>query len=450
MKPILIIVFALAAFTFQGCTGFVDDVPVVSFHNGNALLPKITFKTADSAQVYIEYWPTNQPGSVQTSTLSTGKTHEIILLNVTEETDYNYAVSAKGESDRTDAFSFTTGKVPARVCRIQKDLIDTTQFTGYILVRKTTSPGADAMFNNRGELVWYHQYDTAVRRGFNWTGKQSVLSIYDSAEIMEVDLYGNKMRHLDLEQLNIPNKIHHDILFNEKNQIVTLTLDSVRMDLRKLGGQKNQAVRADGILVLSGDGQKVWEWNLLQKTNPVSLRTGKFDFKHSWGHANSLTIDADGNYVVSFKDFDQIWKINSVDGSIMWKLGKGGDFDMNPDDYFISQHSVHFNKDRELMIYDNGNQATRPNSRVLSFKLDEKAMKAETRIKTVLPLKLSAYRMSSAAMIDSDKYLVCTTKPRGPIAVVNGKGDVLWQVTVDSRSYRAYYLEDPFGEKQKK
>lgn len=437
--------FALfVAILLSGCAGFIRNDPKVTFLHENALLPNIQFETGDDEQVRVEYWPEAQPANRQSSSVSQGRSHSIPLFNLRERTVYNYWVVRADSSRKSKMYGFITGEVPEKAFKPTRDKIDSTLFPGYILVRRLSGSGADAILNNRGEVVWYHLYDKPVRRAFSWTNHQSILSTYDSAEIVEVDLAGNQVLDLDLEKLKIPNKLHHEIAYNPKGDIATLTLDSARMDLRKFGGTRDQMLRADGLVVIDKQGKKVWEWNLLQQTNPLTFDGGPFELKESWGHANSFAVDADGNYLISFRDFDQIWKINAVDGSVIWKFGKNGDFEMDPDSYFIKQHSVHFNKKGELMMFDNGSAGKRPNSRVLCFRLDEKNRKAETTVKVILPMELSGYRMCSAEYIADGKYLVCITRRGGVVAVVNDAGEILWKVILKAPSYRAYYLEHPF------
>jgi arylsulfate sulfotransferase len=445
MKYVFNLSILFLALLFEGCSSFIIDDPEVSFYQGNVLLPTIKFETKETVPVYIEYWPEHFPHKLQRSKTSESAHHSITLFNVTQLTKYNFVIYT-ADKQKSDVLSFTTGEVPERAFKVSKDLIDTTQFNGFLLVRRLYKSGADAIINNKGEIVWYHLYDTIVRRAFTWTDHQSILSIYDSAQIVEIDLLGNRILDLKLEQLKVDNKLHHEILYNSKQQIVALTLDSAEVDLQKFGGKKKQNLRADGIIVLNNKGEKIWDWNLLQKTNPLAFDIGPFNLKESWGHANSFAIADDGNYVVSFRDFSQVWKINSIDGSIMWKLGKNGDFEIDSDSYFIWQHSVYFNKRGELMMFDNGSKAARPNSRVLSFTLDEKNMKAKTIVNVELPLELSAYRMCSAELIEEGKYLVCTTRKGGTLSVVNDRGDILWKVSLSTPSYRAYYLYNPFDQ----
>ena len=426
--------------------GCKDNItPQVSFHNNNVLLPAIEFTTPDDVEAYIKYWPAHNPSRLQQSTKTKGKNHRIVLLNLKEATEYKYQIYTSSPEKIDDVFSFQTATLPEEVTQTKKVVIDTMQFKGFALVRRLAPKGVDVIIDNEGDVVWYHLYDTVVRRPFVWTSRNTILSIYDSAQIVEYDVYGNKLLDIKLEDHGIPNMIHHDAVFNSTGDIVSLTHDSLKMDLRKFGYAKDRYIRADGIVVLTTDAKKIWEWNLFSVYNPLDHPEKKINLKQSVGHANSIAIDKDGHYLVSFREFSQVWKINSTDGSVIWKLGKDADFKMEEDAYFIKQHAICFNDAGELMMFDNGEKKTRPNSRVLSFKLNEKTMEAGVRANVVLPLELSADKMCSAVTVSDGKYLVCTSKKNGIISVVDDDGKILWRVDLTRPSYRAYYLPDPFA-----
>jgi arylsulfate sulfotransferase len=427
----------------SACSPVEKVEPEISFLDDNALLLQIRFETTDSAEFMISYWPVNKPHRIQNSPMSYGTDHNIILMNLKPATQYDFIISNKSSGNKSKPFSFETKALPADITSTDKHTVDTTQFNGFILVRGLAPKGADVIIDNEGDVVWYHQYDKVVRRPFSWTKDNTILSIYDSADIVEYDLKGKQLLNLRLEEKDIQHKLHHDIVFSDVGNIVTLTHDSLKMDLRKLGGNKNQYLRADGILVLTPAGKIEWVWNLLQTIDPLKLDPRLVDI-NSLGHANSIAIDRDGHYLVSFRDFSQIWKINSKDGSVIWKLGEGGDLKMDRDAFFIRQHSAFVDAAGDLMLFDNGDRKNRPYSRILSFSINETTRVAKTKVNIKLNSELSADKMCSVEQLEDEKFLVCTTKRNGIISVVDGEGNVLWKVNLTKPSYRAYYLRNPF------
>ncbi|MCK6616074.1 MAG: aryl-sulfate sulfotransferase [Cyclobacteriaceae bacterium] len=437
-------VLLMLALITWACQSSWHSDPQVTFAKNNVLRPHIRFNSMDSVSAFIEYWPVHNRSLKQATKASWGKHHEIILVNLKPNTQYAYRLVDERNPVNSEEYTFKTDSVPEHILRVKKDSIDTTLFKEYILIRRFFKQGADVLIDGDGDIVWYHEYDTAVRRAFSWTKSNTILSIYDSARIMEIDLKGNVILDHDLEKLGLPYKVHHEVFYDPAGNIVTITHDSTRYDLRKFGGEKNQYLTADGILVLSKEGKIIWKWNLLQVEDPLKFK-GKINLKENWGHANSIALDGDGNYLISFRDFNQVWKIDKNSGKVMWKFGENGTI-MPPQSLynFIRQHSIHFNARGELMMFDNGELKTRPNSRILSFQIDERENSAKPVIHVELPRALSSYRMCSAEMIDEGKYLVCTTRKDATVTVVNDSGNILWKVTTDNASYRAYYIQNPF------
>ena len=59
-------------------------------------------------------------------------------------------------------------------------------------------------------------------------------------------------------------------------------------------------VFTDGILVLNRNGDRVWSWIVTDVQNPM-LDSDIKNKQKDWGHANSLDVDSDGHYLVSWR-----------------------------------------------------------------------------------------------------------------------------------------------------
>jgi hypothetical protein len=96
-------------------------------------------------------------------------------------------------------------------------------------------------------------------------------------------------------------------------------------------------------------------------------------------HPNSLEIDADGNYVVSFRQTDEVMKIDSGTGAVLWRFGGPHDqfrLEGDPLGGFSGQHSVRVLPGGHLLLFDNGLRLDPPESRGVEYALDTKAMTA--------------------------------------------------------------------------
>lgn len=108
-------------------------------------------------------------------------------------------------------------------------------------------------------------------------------------------------------------------------------------------------------------------------------KEGTFDartYNSAWNyfHINSIDKDDEGNYLISARHYNAIFKINGTDGEIIWQLGgrNGSDFDIPSSMNFAFQHDARFqyhSPDREIeciSFFDNSAYST-PGTEVSPF-----------------------------------------------------------------------------------
>ena len=156
-----------------------------------------------------------------------------------------------------------------------------------------------------------------------------------------------------------------------------------------------------------------------------------------WMHANSLFIDADGNYIISFYNNGQIWKVNATNKKVMWKFGKGGDFRLAGNAMFDQGHAVHINKQHNLMLFDNGTSKKR--SQILAFSLNEVSKQVSLKLRTQLQEGNFTDRMGSAYLINDSTILTCISK-QNQVLLTNLNGDVLWHMMCANTPYRVEFV----------
>jgi len=159
-------------------------------------------------------------------------------------------------------------------------------------------------------------------------------------------------------------------------------------------------------------------------------------FKKDWGHANALFIDKDGHYLISWRDFNEVWKINNTTGNIIWKYGVNSIND--PEHKFYSQHHIQINMDGDYMLFDNGFARSRKTSRAVMFKEVDGNLH-NTGIIT-LPDSLFSQKQGSVVQFEKDRFLFSSPMNKF-LAVTNREGDILWLAKSEHGFYRAYYLD---------
>lgn len=161
---------------------------------------------------------------------------------------------------------------------------------------------------------------------------------------------------------------------------------------------------------------------------------------HDYAHLNSIFVDPnDNNLILSFRNFDQIIKINRSSGNIMWKLGgKQSDFPLTSDKTFLRQHHATLTDGgKTLMFLDNGEDAIRRSSRILEFKLDETAKQVMAFKAYDLPDQIFCQYMGSVQKRGNTYFVGTGTGNR--IVEFNWVTDeVLLNKTLPNSSYRAF------------
>lgn len=144
---------------------------------------------------------------------------------------------------------------------------------------------------------------------------------------------------------------------------------------------------APGVKVLAciiqevNNGQVVFQWNGAKYPELYAASEENNDFTdasaaHDYMHLNSICIDStDQNLIVSFRNLNEIVKLNRQTGDIIWRLGGNrSDYPQTPDELFLRQHFPRLIENGQTLIFvDNGLENVRPYSRILEFQLDQNA-----------------------------------------------------------------------------
>lgn len=424
----------------QGCgaPGSVTDL-IIDLHN--ATRAKIQFKTVVETSASIEFWHMKNGDHFEVSETSEGYHHEIVLLNLKPATTYSYVLKIRKNNKflRAAEGTFHTDSLPGYLPSLDLIHNEGNVFSGFILIRNVQPPGQQILINNLGEIVWYQVFDTTLFRPFSWTDQQSILALKSDREIHEFNLKGDSIFNLKYGEGGFTELLHHEILRDQDRNIISLTRNDQLFDLSLRGGDEADTIKGDGILRLDSMGNKIWYWDIFEFIDPLQDEN-IMDTKADWSHANSLSIAADGNYLISFRHFNQVWKINSKTGRIIWKLGENGDFSIRDEQVFYLQHSAHINSLGEIMLFDNGGPE-RFTSRAVSFKLDTINHRViDGKINVFLPKSLFSFKQGSAYLIDGDKVLICSSIKKS-ILVTDLEGQILWQLNLSESVYRADYVD---------
>ncbi|MDQ0637533.1 arylsulfate sulfotransferase [Pedobacter sp. W3I1] len=451
LKPVVLLVML----AFYGCyQGEGIKEIKVGLHNNNVLKIQIDVLANSNTDAYIEYWPDKLADAQREATsLSKNKrNHKFVLCNIIPKTSYAYQIITvkNGAKNASKTYTFVSNDLPEwlkdqfKAKSADDKLIPKELKNGLILVNKRYSPGMAYLVDYKGRLRWYHMVDNVGFKVINFTKDKTLLSILGGndeptsygSQILELNLEGDTILYLKKGQGDFKQTIHHEILKNKKGELVTLFVDQKITDLSHIGGSKQDTINGDGILVMDSKGKQVWKWSVFDSLDPFSDQS-LLKTKKDWMHANSLNYDKDGNYIISFYNNGQIWKIDAKTGKVIWKFGKGGNIKMPAHTDFSQAHAVHINAEGNLMFFDNGIEKHR--SGAYAFKLNEQKQSASLDMHIQLPPQIYNDRMGSAYMINKENILCCSSK-RHIVVLTDRKGVLLWTMEASVPAYRGIFV----------
>ena len=427
----------------------------VGLHNDNKLKIQLDISTSENAKVYAAYWPDTAGinAKIITPVSENDTAHHLILCNILPQTKYSYQIITNNgiTTDTSKIYSFVSEPLPMwmqdqfKTDNRYQSILPGEFKNGLMLLNKRDAPGIMYLVDYKGRIRWYHTVDGEGCKVIHFTKQKTILAILGTndeptsygSQILEVNLYGDTVLYLKKGQGDFQQTIHHEILKNDSGQLVTIFVDKRIIDLSSVGGSKKDTVEGDGILVMNKDGKQISRWSVFDVLDPLkdnSILKNKKD----WVHANSLNYDKDSNYIISFYNIGQIWKVNAHTGKVMWKLGKGGDIAMPAECNFTQSHTVHLDPWGNVLFFDNGVQKRQ--SEVFAMKMNEQAKTSQVALHIKLPKEVYNGRMGSAYMINDTSILCCCSKKHITL-LTDRKGVLLWTMEAAIPSYRAEFLK---------
>lgn len=203
--------------------------------------------------------------------------------------------------------------------------------------------------------------------------------------VREVDLAGNTVRQLTMDQLNQSlasagfhdsdgspyqlKSFHHNVLALPNGHWVLLA--AYPKNFTNLPGYPGTtSVLGDVLVDVDQNFKPDWVWSSFDH---LDINRHPMNFP-DWTHSNDMLYSSDDhNLLLSMRHQNWVIKIDFDDGqgsgNVLWHLGEGGDFqlldangeaDNNPADWFYAQHGISFfspntTGDFRLGLMDNGN-----------------------------------------------------------------------------------------------
>lgn len=230
----------------------------------------------------------------------------------------------------------------------------------------TPRPGGAGpmILDNAGQPVWYLPLATVQGMNFavqNYRGLP-VLTWYEG-KLNQV--YGGSCVIYDNTYHEV-KRVHgghgyqcdlHEFTLTDQGTALLAIANEIKADLTSVGGAPDARLVEGVVQEVDVRTNKVlFEWHSAKHVAPSeSYRTeltkaGNVDYFH----LNSISVDTDGNLLVSARHTSAVYKVDRKTGRIIWRLGgKLNDFRMGPGASFAFQHDAQRRRDGTITLFDN-------------------------------------------------------------------------------------------------
>ncbi len=479
---------AVATSTFQMLPVATGNQPVVS-PTANPLVFLYSAQGCDSGQrMRVEFLGADGIQATPYKGCRSGSTMNLYLAGLRPKSHYyaRHTIDTGSQFIFGDIVSFTTGDAwPNLFTETVLTAAQKTVSNGTLL--GSSFDGVAVAHALDGTPVWFCPNSAFITRpepgGTFWGIVMSGSADQAHQTIRKFDLLGLTLLETNAARVNQQLKalgkreisaFHHEVRTLPGGRIAALA--AVEQILTDVQGPGPVDVIGDMIVVFDKDLNVVWTWDTFDHLDlgrkavlgetcanagacaPHYLSQDAND----WTHGNSLQQTADGNLLYSSRHQDWLIKVNynfgEGDGSVLWKLGKDGDFrfdSADPYPWFSHQHDGNFvaTDPSTLLVFDDGNtriqSAGSGNSRGQAIRLDEQNRTATL----VLNADLGVYSLAlgSAQMLQNGDYhfdagYVATDTGSTAFSIeVDPAGNLVYRAQANTLLYRSFRLTDIYS-----
>lgn len=251
-------------------------------------------------------------------------------------------------------------------------------FTYRMRKEAATKINQQMIIDGSGHTVYYRLCENASDFKIHSNG---VMSYCDKEQFILLDHLFNKID--SVKCINGIETDSHDFQILPNGNYLLIGMESFDEDLSKypvfmqknLPGSKKGKVKYGVVQELDKNKKLIWEWRSknhfkIEDASRIYLNdTTKLDVTHF----NSVEMDKAGNIIVSARYFNEVFKINKKDGSLIWRMG--GPYNnvkfMNDTIPFLGQHDARMQPNGNLTLFDNGYGDVKHNVRALEYEIND-------------------------------------------------------------------------------
>lgn len=357
----------------------------------NALAFKITFTATDADSAQIQYMAPGDSSQTPWMKLVSGN-NSMPVLGLLPGLFYRMTLVVHGPNGLvvTPKFVGTTGNLP-------DDLADAhIQYTGtpgpgYTLISPIEATGKTlntyAMaFDVTGRLRWYRGFpssqslDVQMQKNGHYTVGLNALSNTNQQEtgpFIELLPDGDSLATYTAPT-GYSTDSHEVVLSGDSasgEYAAFFAYDTARtLDLTSIGGPSSATIYGHTLFRLNPNGSVAFSWDSWSYFGLSDwTEDANNGFTGDYDHPNAISFDADSNYIISFRNMDNVVKMNRNTGAIIWQLGGARStftFVNDPLGFFSGQHFARRLGNGNILLYDDGLRHSPPTSRAVEYAID--------------------------------------------------------------------------------
>jgi hypothetical protein len=278
----------------------------------------------------------------------------------------------------------TGGQLPDDFPEIAITISDNPPHGYYFLgasANSTTKDTYNTILDTAGIPVFYHKSNNASA-DFKLQANGYLTSMdYNLSYFQELDSSYRIRRFIQAGNGYFTDT--HELLVLEDDSYWILAIDPQPVDMSQIvpGGNPNALAVGAVIQHITAGGTVVFQWRSFDHfqitdtdTNFVDLTGNYIDYVH----ANALSIDFDGNVLMSSRHLNEITKVSTTTGNVIWRMGgNANQFTFINDPHgFGGQHSIYYNGENSYTLFNNGNFLNPEKSNGMEYAIDHNNLTA--------------------------------------------------------------------------
>jgi len=410
----------------------VLEAPAAAARTDNVLSALVTGRARFADSVAVQYRTADESlDSVTPPVVLADSELALPVFGLLPDTEYEMRLIAYGEGGTASSqpLHIRTGSLPADLPRFRAS--GPSPSPGYVLF---AADWYGLVIDDTGRVVWYVRFPDGPSLNFQaqpngrYVARPFTPDNTDLTPLIELDPLGTITRRLGCAR-GLRARFH-DVLVQPDGSYWLMCDETRVMDLSGVGGLADAAVTGTVVQHLDAAGGPLFEWSPFDHFEITDVdqetRSGP---TVNWTHGNALDLTADGNLLISFRSLNEVTKVDTRTGTVLWRMGGLRNEFTFPDSGppFLGQHGVRA-APGELVLLDNLGHVE--GSRGERYVVDE-ATRSARLTGTYIPTFATRAGLGGTTQNLPGQHTLVAFGDGGVVQEYDSDGSVVWEIEGD-------------------